>query len=193
MIVNPAKSLFAKDSCYIQGGGYFIPFDVITSERHRMESDLATHSVDGDSEIVTHIHNKLRSGEFEGIISNWSINRKLFIYNTALLASNASEYQAGVSSINQAQNTYKILSDLHDKRTLVTIVVGLESYGNVAITSIEAGRNKDSGDAQSFSIRFQQVRIVTLKKRALEARGYSVNDPEADSKASIGQTTGTVQ
>jgi hypothetical protein len=186
-IVNPAKSLFAKESCYIKGGGYLIPFDVITSERHRMESALATHAVDGDTEITTHIHNKLRTGEFEGIVSNWSVNRPLFI--STAINGNGLSFGTGME-LNQAKTTYTALRALHEVKALVEIILGLQTYKNMVITSVEAGRTKDSGDAQSFSIRFQQVKIVTLKKTQLTAKTYNTTARDADFQASTGRQTG---
>ena len=70
------KSLFHKaDGYYIKADGFMIPFDLLLSENHDMEAMVAEHPVDSKSSVAIHIHNKLRSGQFEVLISNWSLNQ----------------------------------------------------------------------------------------------------------------------
>ena len=173
---NFNASLFAnarENGYYIKGGGYMIPFDLILSERHHMDTEVATHPIDGDQELATHLRNKLREGEFEAIISNWSINRPMFI-------SKAPSVFLGLGGGNNAaKGAYETLRDLWEARILVDIILNLEVYSSCAIVAIETARDKQSGDAQKFNIRFRQIKVAQLAKTKLNA-AVSVADTNGD-------------
>lgn len=167
-------SLFIKDKGYTVAG---FSFDLVLSENHALESQVAEHPIEVGSSIATHVHNKLRQGELEGLISNWSIRAPLFL-DTALL-----NFQGLAAGPNRAvaffQNTLK---KIWAEKKLVTIVLGLDTYTNCIITRIEANRTADEGDAQTFRIAFKEVRTVKLATTRLATSTQPLNLDTADNR-----------
>ena len=160
-------------SLFVKKGGYTIAgysFDLILSETHYMESAVAEQPIEVGSAVATHIHNKLRSGELEGLISNWSVNAPMSGLDTAF-----KNLQGLAAGPNRAANFYKTLKGLWADKTLVTIVLGLETYKNCAITRIDAPRDPDSGDAQKFRIAFKEVSRVKLATTTIQATTTPLN------------------
>lgn len=174
-------SLFKSDNgYYIKGNGFLIPFDLVLSEDHSMDSVVTEHPIDGTgTAVATHIHNKLRQGSFEGLVTNWGYNAsksRAPDYNQ--LTGELKTYYRWDNMPNRAKDTYTALKELWQSRSLVEIILGLEVYKNCVITHIGSRRDSDSGEAQRFSIGFRQVALVTLKKSKLTV-GVSKVDTNA--------------
>lgn len=187
-----SSAFVGKDGYYIKGGGYLIAFDMIRNESHSLDSAVAEHPVEGGiSAVSTHIHNKLRSGEFEGLVTNYSLRSSL--------AANALSVAVGggtqPTDPNRAKSTFDILTQLWEARTPVSIIMILQVYDNVVINKITADRNNKTGDAQNFRISFKEVRTVSLKKTTIKvgvsADGTVPADKQAASPIDAGKQAGS--
>lgn len=178
-------------SLFVKQGGYTIAgfqFDLVLSESHSMESDIAEQPLEQGQSVATHIHTRLRSGELECLISNWSVNSLTNTFSQAV-----KNFQGLAAGENRAVNFYKILKDLWLKKELVTIVLGLETYENVAITRVEAPRDPDSGDAQRFRIAFREIKKVQLATTKIKAAVSPANMDTEDSRQAAPTFDGGVQ
>lgn len=143
-------SLFTtKNGFFIsKNGKVVISFDLLLSEEHAMDSVVASHPIDNGDTVSLHMHNQMREGSFEILISNWSV-KSTFTDTMAM-------------PLNRVRATYDDLKALHESKALVTIVLGLEIYEDCAITHIGARRDGKTGEAQKFPISFKQIKKVSL-------------------------------
>lgn len=167
-------SLFYKKDGYTVDG---FAFDLVISEDHALEAQVAEHPIEVGSAVSTHVHNKLRQGELEGLVSNWSSLAPLFI-DTAL--QNLQGLAAGPNrAVDAFQNTLK---KIWAEKKLVTIVLGLDTYENCILTRIGASRTADEGDAQTFRIAFKEVRTVKLATTRLATATSPLNLDDEDNR-----------
>lgn len=155
-------------SLFVKQGGYTVAgfaFDLVLNENHSLESEVTQHPVEAGSAIGTHVQNKLRTGGLEGLISNWSLGSPLFLDDAWF---NFVGLSAGP---NRAAQTYQdVLKVLWEEKSPVDIVLGLDTYEGAIITSITANRDEESGDAQSYTLAFQELPQVQLKKTKISAQ-----------------------
>jgi len=172
-------SLFIKQGGYTVGG---FAFDLVLSESHSLEARVAEHPIETGSAVATHIHNVLRSGELEGLISNWSVNAFTSGFDTAV-----KNFQGLAAGPNRARNFFQeVLKDIWANKKLVTIVLGLDTYENCVITRVDAPRDADSGDAQQFRISFKEIKRVTLATTKINASTSPLNMDTGDNRQASG-------
>ena len=167
-------SLSYKETATSFGG---FAFDLVLSENHALEAQVAEHPIEVGSAIATHVHNSLRQGELEGLISNWSSIAPLFIDSAV------QNFQGLAAGPNRAVAAFQdTLKKIWLEKRLVTIVLGLDTYENCILTRIEANRTPDEGDAQTFRIAFKEVRTVKLATTRLATATSPLNLDEEDNR-----------
>lgn len=143
-----------------------IAIDVFVEEEHTKEATVTNNPVEDGSIASDHISLEPDTLHIEGFIG---VNP---------LAGGESR----VLDVDQA------LATLHDSRELVTIVTGLRVYDDMAITEYKVTRNKEMGQALSFSLSATKVRKVTAQTVVLpQAKIKEEAKAEADSSAPVGQ------
>lgn len=157
------------------GGVAAITFDLIMKESHALTATVSEHPVENGSNISDHIQNGIREGSFTGLVTNFSI------YGLP---------QSGAQ--NPAKEAFELLKRLWEDKKLVTLVLVLDTYEDVAITNISVSRDGNSGDAQEFDISFKSVKQVQLREVSIRA---TVTPPKMDTKkrrqAATKSVTGT--
>ena len=138
----PFQLFFANNRQYGVGS---ITFDLIISEQHTFNNQIADHSVEDGSVITDHIKNELETGSLVGLISNFSIN-------------------AFINFTNRAQSAFDALIDLWQSKQLVTIVTVMRVYDNVAIMGCSIARSSSTGEAIELNISFKKIRTVKLQQ-----------------------------
>ena len=152
-----------------------ITFDVILNENHSFNSSVSDHRIENGSVISDHINNDVISESLTVMVSNYSVNHRFR------------------ADGNRAQNAYDKLKALWEAREAVTIVTVLETFNDVAITSISVPRSIGDGESLTFSISFKQIQIVKLKTVLIDTV-VNVNEPttpqnqQASSPADMGRT-----
>lgn len=140
---------FDSDS-FLAGG---LTFDLIMEESHLWENDVTEHAVEDGSVLTDHIRNLPRKGTLVGLISDYSLN--------AFALDNLD---------SRYQKAYALLKELWQKRELVDIVVSMETYKNVAITSVDMRRDGSTGLSQKFKISFKEVTVKKLEEVSTEVK-----------------------
>jgi len=161
-----------------------ISFDLVLSEDHTLPNEVTVYNIEDGSIITDNIRLALRTGSLVGFVTNFSVRRATSLFSNYPFPK------------NRAQEAFDALKRIRDSRQLVTLVTNLEIYNDVAITGISAGRSSDDGESQSFSISFQEARVVQLRTVAIEARvnpGNLNNNRarQASPQSNVGRTTGT--
>lgn len=189
--IHPPISLFYQSSGFSVGD---LRVDLILDEDHAMVAEVTSHPVEDGSVITDHIRNRLRTGSLRALVSSYSINPETgnTSGNTATTtAEEATERGQFYKAPNRALDAWKTLKSIYDKRELVTIVTSLETYRNVAITSIQTRRDSRTGDALEVDIEFQQIEQVKLKELQIAAAIQPDSmDADIDKKSAVNVNTG---
>lgn len=159
-------SLFYRKEGYSVGS---LTFDLIMEEEHSLVSLISNHPSEYGTAITDHIKKQLQVGSFTGRISNYSLktatspgsNRAQAIIDQA---------SGKVSTMpNRALQAYETLKRIVAASELVTIVLTLDAYPNVAVSLVNARRDGRTGEMQDFSITFQQIRTTKLQEVNISA------------------------
>lgn len=156
-----------------------LTFDLVLSESHNRNNAISEYNIENGSFISDHIQNQLETGSVSGVISNFSIN------------------STGIVS-NRAQDAFDLLEELWKAKQLVTITTVHKVYENVAIESINVGRDDATGEAIYIDISFKKVNIVSLKEVTVVATlniADTLNDINKQSSPNVdlGKTTGVIR
>ena len=156
-------SLFFRQDGYSVGE---VSMDLILSEDHLKEANVAKHPVQDGNVISDHIVVLPRSGTLTCLVSNFSLaaaedNSKKVAQQVYSDAEQA--FKAG-GLPNRAAEAWDALKAVMDKKELVTIVTVLEVYENMAITSLATTRDEETGDALEIRIGYEQVNKVKLRE-----------------------------
>lgn len=185
----PVSMFFRPDGYSASNGVDSVTFDLILSEDHALTSVVSSHPVQDGSVISDHITNDLRKGSLKGLVSNFSVTRGSFDAEDEITIGETTAVRN--LSKNAASQAWDIFKEIWEAKQLVTIVTVLEVYEDVAITSVAASRNMDSGEAQVFDIQFQQVKRVKLKEATITATNQPKKmDNNLDRQASVKIDTG---
>jgi len=84
--------------------------------------------------------------------------------------------RASDKSLKRADNAYTKLVQLATKSTLLSVITGVKTYRNMAITDLSIPRSSDDGLSLKFTISLQEIRI---------ARSESKVNPNADSSKTL--------
>lgn len=138
-----------------------LELDAAVSETHQQEVDVTEHPVERGSPVSDHLRPKPIQITIEGVISDTPLAGTEF----AGLSSVASIITGAAPSRrnSRSESALAALQDLVDKQELITIVTGLRSYEDMAITSVTVPRSPSNGASLRFSIQARQVRQVSLQ------------------------------
>jgi len=154
-----------KRDMAISGDGINFAFDILTDEEHSWELKVTQHPVETGSPFSDHIREELRKGSLVGLITNFGLKR-------------------GEIDSNYAQDTFDLLENYKKNAVPVTIVTTLKTYENYVITKMRAARNGNSGEAQTFSLSFEEFRTIKLRESAgISVINISSTDLDTDSDA----------
>lgn len=165
-------SLFFTGSLYKVGG---IAFDLLLSEDHALVSSVSERAIESGAPITDHIQKQLREGNLVGMVSNYSLSQYIPEFSLLMQARLALGQSLKAKDLdgmgppeNRAMDTYQMFKALWENAEPVTISTTLETYENVVVTEISTSRDGDTGDMLQFSVKFRQVRIVTLEQVVME-------------------------
>lgn len=213
-----SSSLFYKNEGYFVGA---IKFDLIVSETHSIEAQVTEHPIEDGSVVSDHIRELPRKGSLSGLVTNYPLQKDFYQLPTAfyeklsalgnqnLLESFVAQYgykpskgptKADYEGLerpkNRASDTWAAFKALMATRTPVTISTGLEKYYTAVVTKVETSRESSTGDALTFHVEFQEIKVVTLTEVAITTVTKPLNlktatNRQASPKASKGKTGGT--
>jgi hypothetical protein len=155
-----------------------VMIDAVVNETHNLNADVTQYEVESGAVISDHVQIKPVQLTIEGIISETPISfvsTALTAGATALgteLGKRYGNIAAGVgtfagaslsgliTSKPTAQDVFKVLKNLFEKKEPFTVVTGLTVYDNMIITSLSIPRNAATGKALRFTATLQQIKIV---------------------------------
>jgi hypothetical protein len=216
-MARKTASLFFKEEGYFVGS---IQFDLILSENHALESQVTEHPIENGATVADHIRELPRKGSLSGLVTNFPLKttaslptafmeKVAALGNQNYLESFAAQYgyrrslgptQADYDALerpaNRAFDAWTAFKALMAARTPVVISTGLEKYYDAVITKVETSRESGTGDALTFRVEFQQIKIVTLTEVEITTTTKPLNlatatNRQASPKASKGKTGGT--
>lgn len=191
--IRATKSKEAKSSSlFFKNEGYFvgaIKFDLIVSENHSIEAQVTEHPIEDGSVVSDHIRELPRKGSLSGLVTNYPLEKDFYqlptsfyeklsaLGNQHFLESfvaqygykpnkgpTKADYEALERPKNRAFDTWTAFKALMAARTPVTISTGLEKYYTAVVTKVETSRESSTGDALTFHVEFQEIRVVQLKE-----------------------------
>lgn len=144
----------ANASLYFKGNKKYsvgnITFDLLLSENHKLKSTITKHKIEDGSNLNDHIELQPRSGDLNGLISNFSIN-------------------AGTLVSNRAQDAFDEMEKLMEAEEPVTVVTIMKTYKDMAISDVTVARTNSTGEAIALNISFEKIRIKKLQEVTIEA------------------------
>lgn len=160
-----------------------LEFDAVLNEGHGSTITVTENPVEDGADVTDHVEVKPKTFTLDAVVSNDPITLQSALLGnvTSALGNIPAPVKQissfGVSKIagflldndskNRTRDAYTILRSLQDNRILVSIVTQLTTYSNMIITNISAPRTQASGGGITFSLTFQEVRIVSSATVAL--------------------------
>jgi hypothetical protein len=161
--------------------------DAALRETHTHEAEATEHPVEKGANITDHIRQKPDGLTIEGVFTNTQLSEDGVtraietggvIFETTVLADE--ESRAG--AVGYAEACYRKLVEAKEAGKLVSVVTGLRSYDNMAITSITVPRDATIGDAVQFTIVLKQIIIVSTRLTKVDVR-----EPKPKGKTKLGR------
>ncbi len=132
--------------------------DVSLQEDHVYESDVTSYPVESGGTMTDNIRPKPVRVTMTGVVSNTPLTS---IMQQRRDQEPGNDSDRSESVISEARNTFGALKAIWRLREPVTIRTSLNTYENMAMTSLSIPRSKDTGDALHFTASFEQIQIVT--------------------------------
>jgi len=151
-----------------------ILLDARIDENHNFTNEVTSMPVEDGFDITDNIKEKPFQLSMTGFVSDSPIG--------------GSEIRLGAGDTPYSDEAYDLLLKMFEDKQLVSVQTSLVRYDNMAITSCNIPRDKDTGESITFSMNLQQVRIVeneftTVANNAKDVNGKSKgvadrNDPK---------------
>lgn len=119
-----------------------VTFDAMVSEQHSGEVQVTDNPVERGIDVSDNIRPKPEQLQLDVLVSNSPLAR-------ALLGS--------PNSPKRATEAFRVLRELRDAGTLVTVVTSLRTYESMVIQKIDVTRNNKTGQALSAKIALRQI------------------------------------
>lgn len=137
----------------------FIIFDATLSEVHSARSRISDFPIENGSDISDNVQKLPRRYSMEGMVTNNPVG--IFAPFSSGVGS-VTELFGGVS---RKQNAFDQVFRIWDLKQKVDIVTGMTIYRDMLIDSVDAPRDRNTGDSTRFRINFKQ--ITTVETRVL--------------------------
>lgn len=147
--------------------------DAFTSEKHSRKNAVTKYPVEEGEQLSDHIISEPEMLSVTGIIEPILDGFNLIV-------------------------AYDVLKNIYANKELISIVTGLEVYGDMAMLQLDVNRNSRNGGSLSFSASFQKVKIVSSQTvdisvkniNEIDQESYEQAQPTVDvGKATNGQNT----
>ena len=119
-----------------------IDIDAFIQETHTATSTITRYPIESGSNVSDHIYNEPKELSINGYVGVAKL------LNPDL-------------SLDRALDAYNAITELMNKRELVTIVSGLRVYNNMHIEDFSVDRTKETGANLVFNMTCKEAQIVT--------------------------------
>lgn len=168
-----------------------IGIDLILEENHSQNAEVTENPLQEGRSVADGIFVMLREGTLTALVSNHSLKHTYDLskeeQTSEGLLSLAETIKNWKLQKNRAKQVWEDLLKLQRSKQLVKIVCALETYENVAITSLETSRDGETGDGLEIKIGFKQVQTVGISEHTIKMDMKNVEDRQAAFNANCGQ------
>lgn len=155
----------------------FIELDAFINEDHTYSNIIPVHKTERGFSITDNTEREPIQLVVEAVVSTSSLDNRILFGN----------------SPKRADDAYKKLASMWKRGSIVSVLTGLTTYNNLAITNISIPRNKETSGTLRATISFKEVRIArnttvtidefaTIKQQFLESTttlgnvGFEITD-----------------
>jgi hypothetical protein len=126
-----------------------VEFDALIEETRSLEADVPAYPVEEGFEVSDSI-----------ILKPMTLSMTLYITNTPVTWKSK-------ASPSHVQDVIKQLEDLYFTKEPVTVSTSDNTYENMAVTSIELTKTKETGSSREIPIELQEIRVTESKKTTI--------------------------
>lgn len=143
--------------------------DVSIEEGHALRSQIMSHPVESDNEITDQIRNLPAVLEIRGTVTDTPSGIDALLVVPGLI----DRFAATPRSIE----TFQLIEDLWQKKTLFDVVTQLKVYRNMAIEAATFPRNRIVGRSLQFNMRLREVQFVSsVQSTTATIDGFGTTD-----------------
>ena len=167
-----------------------LELDCSVSETHTRANEVTDHPVEKGANVSDHARSKPDMLTLEGIVSNTPLNKQQqqrIVESRGVNITSTSASDAPAGAVGYAEQGYAKLSELMDKKTLITVVTALRTYENMILETLTVPRDARTGDALRFTGTFKQIRLVDVQKTTVTV---ATKTPRANKKQKLGTQYG---
>lgn len=117
-------------------------FDAIISEQHSGEVQVTENPVERGIDVTDNIRPKPEQLTLDALVSNAPLDPSLL---------------GDANNPKRASEAFRVLRELRDAGTLVTVVTGLRTYDSMVIKRLDVNRDKKTGQALAAKIQLIQI------------------------------------
>lgn len=152
-----------------------LELDALLEETVTLTSKVTKYVVEDGAPITDHISNENEKLHIEGIVTS----------ATVVLRG-----EAGRQKLINAKEALRLL---HEQRTPITVITGMDMYVDFAIESCDIGRNVDDGECLTVSLELSHIRKATVETTDVpEGKVKAANKGKAgETKKKGGKVTNT--
>ncbi len=179
-----------------------LQLDCTPSERPEMASQVTEFPIEDGAVVSDHIILKPSRLTLEGIVSNHPINLSTAMVGNvagviggalsgpAKTVATAAGVLVGNKLVSQSAQPAKaaldVFKEIREKKLLLTIITGLDTYTNMVMERFSPVRTANTAGSLVFSAAFKEAKIVTSQTVAVPAEALSedTRDMGADVKDS---------
>ncbi len=149
-----------------------LPFDLMVSESHSAEFELAEHAVEDGTRVADNIVPRLRRVRVTGMFTNHPVGGGSFYVDSDGKRVERDPDRIKIDGREAVTNTalsrWEALRKLAAERRTVRLVTAMETYGDMAIESVSARRSGNDGESVTFDAVLREVRTASLRGVRIE-------------------------
>lgn len=162
-------------STFVRIGRFVL--DVSLSENHTFESEVTDYPVESGGSVSDNIRPKPFKVSIEGVVSDTPLlsnatNRPITLHDPYApdavswvvgLIYDAADMVNDIRYLRSAE-AFAFLEQLWESRQTVVVRTSMGTYPNMAMTSLNVPRSKETTGGLKFTAEFQQIQMVTNKR-----------------------------
>lgn len=159
VIAKPNRSALLGSKITEEITEVLIQFDASISERYSRQKEITAHPVEDGADVTDHQRTRPTSIEIHGWVSDTPI-----IFLASLRAQPS---VSGGDPRTRAADAWRELNRIMDAEQSVKVITELGEFDNMALSSIDVSRDKDTGRILDARISLTEIIVATTETVAL--------------------------
>lgn len=136
-----------------------VTFDLILSESHELSASVCTHPVQNGEPVTDHVQPLPTKVKFKILVTEYSLKDA------------PGGWRGGTFSTatSRSKNTLAAFKEILANRMVCSIVLVLDVYEDMLITSVTAARDGTTGESQEFDVEAVQIKRTNLVRAPIGA------------------------